>query len=154
VADAARFPQVRGSRPRPLNRATDTVYEQFLAEYQVEYDVGIADQIFTPNSYDAAWMLAAGAAWAHFQEGGEITGVNIARGLRKLSSGPAVVISPGGWPTLRSNFQQGISVNLNGASGPVDFDPATEETESPIQIWTIDANLAPQEVDVWFPPQE
>jgi branched-chain amino acid transport system substrate-binding protein len=151
VADPQRFPQVRGSRPQPLDRATDTVYETFLAEYQVEYDTAIADQIFTPNSYDAGWMLAAGAAWAVFRENNEITGTNIARGLRKLSAGPEVTVSSVGWSSLRSNFEQGRSVNLQGASGTLDYAPATEETESPIQIWGISGSKSPQELDVWYP---
>ncbi len=151
VADPQRFPQVRGSRPQPLDRTTDTVYEQFLAEYQLEYDAGIADQVFTPNSYDAAWMLAAGAAWAVFRENDQITGTTIARGLRRLSAGPEVVVSGGGWPTLRSNFEQGRSVNIQGASGTLDYAADTEETESPIQIWVIGSNKTPQEIDVWYP---
>jgi branched-chain amino acid transport system substrate-binding protein len=151
-ADPRRFPQVRGSRPRPLDRATDTVYETFLAEYQVAYDMAIADQVFTANSYDAAWMLAAGAVWAVRRENGNVTGTNIAKGLRKLSAGPPVIVSRIGWSDLRSSFEQGLSVNIQGASGALDYDPSTEETESPIQIWGIDGSKAIQELDVWDPP--
>ena len=150
-SNAARFPQVRGSRPRPLDRTVDKVYEQFLAEYQVFYQESIVDQIFTPNAYDAGWALAAGAAWAAYRENNQITGTNIARGLRKLSSGPAVEVSSGGWPTLRSNFEAGRSVNLLGASGALDFDPSTEETQSAMQIWTISASKTIVETDVWTP---
>lgn len=151
-ADSRRFSQVRGSRPRPLDRSTDTVYETFLAEYQVAYDTSIADQIFTANSYDAGWMLAAGAAWAAYRENNRITGTNIAKGLRRLSAGPAVIVSSVGWPDLRSSFEQGRSVNLAGASGAIDYDPETEETESPIQIWGITSSKTLTELDVWTPP--
>jgi branched-chain amino acid transport system substrate-binding protein len=151
-ADPARFPQVRGSRPRPLDPNTDTVYETFLAEYEVEYATEIADQVFTANAYDAAWMLAAGALWAVRQENGNVTGTTIARGLRKLSAGPEVIVSRIGWSELRSSFEQGLSVDIQGASGALDYDPATEETESPIQIWGITASKTIQELDVWTPP--
>jgi branched-chain amino acid transport system substrate-binding protein len=151
-ANPERFLQVRGSRPRPLDPSTDTVYETFLAEYEVEYETEIADQVFTANSYDAAWMLAAGALWAVRQENGNVTGTSIAKGLRKLSSGPEVIVSRIGWSELRSSFEQGNSVNIQGASGALDYDPGTEETESPIQIWGITASKTIQELDVWTPP--
>jgi ABC-type branched-subunit amino acid transport system substrate-binding protein len=150
-ANSARFSQVRGSRPRPLDRGTDTVYETFLAEYQVFFGEAVVDQIFTPNAYDAGWILAAGATWAAYRANNQITGVNMAKGLRKLSAGPEVEVSENGWPTLRSNFEAGRAVNIRGASGSLDFEPGTEETESPIQIWTITSSRTVSEIDVWEP---
>lgn len=150
-ASATRFSQVRGSRPKPLDRGTDTVYETFLAEYQVFFGEPVVDQVFTPNAYDAGWILAAGATWAAYRANNQITGVNMAKGLRKLSAGPVVEVSENGWPTLRSNFEQGRAVNIRGASGALDFDPGTEETASPMQIWSITSSRTISELDVWNP---
>jgi len=135
-ANSTRFGRVRATRPAPLDKDTDIVYATFLASYQTEYGQDAAGQVFTAHSYDAAWLLTYGATWALFQEDA-ITGRNIARGLRRLSSGSVLNVGPTSWVTIQQQFTAGNSINVRGASGPLDYDPVSEETTADIEIWTI-----------------
>lgn len=147
-ADSSRFAQVRGTRPKPLDPDRDLVYQRFLTAYDVAYDENVADDSFTANAYDAGWFIAFGAAWAVLREG-ELTGTNMARGLRKLSSGMAVEVGSNGWATVKQQFAAGTAVNIVGASGALDFDGADEETSTPIEIWSISATKQIQPLYTW-----
>jgi ABC-type branched-subunit amino acid transport system substrate-binding protein len=123
-----------------------SAYDAFVASYAVAYpDDDVTGRSFTAHSYDAAWLLACGAAWAHYQEGG-ISGLNIARGLRQLSSGVARNLQSDEWPPLLNAFEAGESVDVVGASGELDYDPITGETSGPIELWQISANGSEFEV--------
>jgi branched-chain amino acid transport system substrate-binding protein len=137
-ADSSRFTQIRGTRPKPLDPDRDLVYQRFLTAYDVANDEDVSDDSFTANAYDAGWFVALGAAWAILAEG-ELTGTNMARGLRKLSAGTAVEVGSNGWVTVKQQFSEGKPVNVVGASGALDFNPETEETSTPIEIWSITA---------------
>ena len=141
TADTSRFDQTRGSRPAPLNKNEDLVFADFLAKYLREFGEDAEQFSFTANAYDAAFLAAYGAAWAVLQEG-EVTGPNMARGLRRLSEGSSINVGPLGWNAVIQQFREGGTVNVQGASGDLDYDPATEETKTPIEIWEIIGNTA------------
>jgi len=149
-ADPARFPVVRGTRQAPRDPAEDLVYGQFVGAYAGEYGENVNQFSFTANAFDAAWLLAYGAAWALQQEGG-LSGGGIARGLRRVSAGTSLDVVPSSWLPVLDEFREGVSVNLNGASGDLDFDPATEETSGRIQTWRIDDEGGITGIGVWPP---
>jgi branched-chain amino acid transport system substrate-binding protein len=136
----ALFDTVRGTRPAP---AMGALFNAFAAAYAAEFSADPASSAFNPHAYDAGWLVAYGAAWSHLNEGG-ISGLGIARGLRKVSSGPTIEIQPADWPALVERFRTGEGVDVEGASGPLDYDPADEETVAPIELWQIVA--APETV--------
>jgi ABC-type branched-subunit amino acid transport system substrate-binding protein len=139
--DSTRLPQVRGTRPRPLDLQDDLVFQRFVVSYQGEYNVSqaaIANSPFAANAYDAGWLIAIGAAWATFQEDGDLRGRNMARGLRKISGGAVIEVGPSGWVLIQQQFEAGRSINLVGASGNLDYSPETEETTAPIEVWTVE----------------
>lgn len=135
AAEADFFPNVRGTGP---SLPSGFVYNSFSDSYRGFYAEEVSAYSYTAQSFDAAWMVFYGHAWAYYNEDA-ITGTTIARGLRKLSTGGDVDILPGEWPTVRQQFAEGIAVNVNGASGPLDYDTASEETEAPIDVWVINA---------------
>ncbi len=128
------FGKVRGSRPAP---ADGVVFNTFAASYRSEFDEDSTGSAFTPHSYDAAWMVLYGIAWASYNEE-EADGLGIGRGLRRLSSGESVDVLASSWSTIQASFKAGQSVDLRGASGALDYDPSTEETRSPIEVWSIE----------------
>lgn len=130
----ALFDDVRGTRPAP---AMGALFNAFAAAYAAEFSADPASSAFNPHAYDAAWLVAYGAAWSQLNEGG-ISGLGIARGLRRVSAGPTIEIQPSDWSTLVEQFRMGEGVNVQGASGPLDYDPATEETVAPIEVWQIE----------------
>jgi branched-chain amino acid transport system substrate-binding protein len=99
---------------------------------------------FAVNSYDGGWLVIYGAAWSFFNEPGmQITGVGVSRGLRHVSMGSSTDIRPANWPQVVSAFRQHMSVDVNGASGTLNFDPATNETTAPIEVWNVDTTVMP-----------
>ncbi len=133
------FPQVRGTRQRPLDRNDDPVFANFVTAYSTAnsgQDVG--QYSYAANAYDAAWLLVYGAAWALLREQGVLNGQNIARGLRRVSSGSRILLQPGNWVEGREAFRAGNSINVSGASGELDYDPDTEEIAGDIEVWSIE----------------
>lgn len=152
-ANDARFGAVRGTRPAPLDDTTDFVYAAFVAAYQSQYAENVRHFSFTAHSYDSAWLVMYGAAWALLQEGA-VTGPNIAAGLRQISNvgAPPIEIRATAWQTVVERFRAGQSVNLRGASGELDYDPTTEEVSGPVEVWTIGPKRELVPVHTWLPP--
>lgn len=131
---SSRWPQIRGTRP---SLPSGVVYDIFASRYRTEFTIDPAAYSFTAHAYDAAWLVLYGIVWAHFQEDA-INGKTIARGLRRISSGPKQTIQPSTFPAIIAAFMNGESVDVEGASGELDYDPETEETTAPVEIWTMD----------------
>ena len=145
-ANADVLSRIRGVRPKPPSDS-DPVFSAYLAAFANEYpQPGDADARipFAANTFDGTWMIAGGIAWALSQEQGVVSGVTIARGLRKMSSGSSTTtpLRRSGWSQLTNAFRSGESINIQGASGLLDYDLVTEEREGVVEIWLAcrDAN--------------
>ncbi len=132
-SSAALFPKIRGSRPAPAEGA---LFDSFAAAYVSTYVEDSTGSAYTPHAYDAAWLVIYGTAWATFNED-EVNGTTIARGLRKVSSGNAIDITPATWSTVVNEFRSGNGIDVRGASGALNYDSSTEETSAPIETWAI-----------------
>jgi len=136
------FPRIRGSRP---TRATGTVYNQFRSAYLARFMVPEAEfdrYQYAPYAYDAAWLVFAGAVWS-VQAHDELRGQYMAEGLAHVSSEDTGAMRfdllPGSWEGLSAELTGARDVNVAGASGALNFDPITDETSGPVDIWTIDS---------------
>ncbi len=134
-----RLEQISGTAP---SSSKTVVYEGFAAEYASKFGESADQTPYTGRAYDAAWLLIYGTAWSHYQESfqGSISGLGAARGLRMISDPNAqqIDVGPTEWNSLRAQFELGNRVNVQGASGALDFDPETGETSSAIDIWSMD----------------
>lgn len=127
--------QVRGTGPRVPE---GEVYDAFSAAFASAFAPETAEaSSYSAHAYDAAWLTLYGVAWAAAQEDG-LTGPDLARGLRRVSDGAPVAISSTAWAEVTAHFAAGEGVDVSGASGALDYDPATEETTAPIDVWRID----------------
>jgi branched-chain amino acid transport system substrate-binding protein len=143
-----RLAQVRGT---VVTQPAGQVYGSFAASYAAEYgadDVSVYS--YTAQSFDAAWLVIMGHAWALYQEG-EVSGINIARGMRRVSSGDETEIRPTNWNFVKASFEEGQSVDVVGASGELDYD-GTGETSAPIDVWTVLPSADDFEVVETFTP--
>jgi ABC-type branched-subunit amino acid transport system substrate-binding protein len=136
-APSALRARVRGTRPTPVSDA-DPVFNNFSGAYASEYKEDVTAFSFAAHTYDAAWLVFYGAASSSFASN-QVTGVGIAKGLRKLSSGKAYDIAPLNWGGILETLRGGGVVDVRGASGALDYDPVTEETSADIQVWVIGA---------------
>jgi branched-chain amino acid transport system substrate-binding protein len=139
----AAFPRVIGSRPAVPKGPT---FDLFKTSYTAGFRQDPNTFSFVSHSYDAAWLAFYGTARALRLER-RVTGLGIARGLRSLSDETAEVpVTPASWARITDALGSGGTVNLVGASGPLDYDAATEETTGFVDIWKISADAKTIEV--------
>jgi branched-chain amino acid transport system substrate-binding protein len=148
-ADPSVFPQIRGTRPQAPG---GTVFSTFRASYRSEFDEDVTQFTFTAHAYDAAWLAFLGSAWAVFQED-ELwpTGEGVALGIRHVavgSEGADITFQVDSWNAALTNLRGGEDIDVIGASGNLDYDPVTEETSAPIEVWVIDDDQQITPVDV------
>ncbi len=115
-------------------------YSDFASQFETAFGQDPATQSFVPNTYDAAMLIVVGAAWA--QANGVVNGTQIAAGLSHIEAplpdgGTKIPLEPSYLPTISAAFVGNMDVNLQGASGPLDFDPATGVAPGPIATWTF-----------------
>lgn len=137
AGSAVVFPRIVGSRPLVPE---GNVFDVFRTGYTAAFREDPNAFTFVPHAYDATWLVQYGSAYALRVEG-RVTGSGIARGLRRVApAGEELSVTPGSWKRIADDVSQSRPVNLTGASGRLDFDPATEETSGVIEIWKISAD--------------
>jgi branched-chain amino acid transport system substrate-binding protein len=137
------YERIRGTRPTPVD-AADPVFNNFSGAYASEYaGEDVTAFSFAAHMYDAAWLVFYGSASSLFSSG-QVTGPGIARGLRNVSSGKAYDIAPLSWGGILKTLRSGDPIDVQGASGALDYDPTTEETSAEIEVWVIGADATVQ----------
>ena len=138
LADATVRAQLNGSFGTEPAQGAGPAYLTFSQRFQSRYGVDASSYSFTAHSYDAMYLLALGAAYAmgpaHDQE---VTGVRLAQGLARVSSGTLYPLGPTAFVAAAAELSSGASINVDGTSGKLDFDPLTGDVTSPISIWRV-----------------
>jgi ABC-type branched-subunit amino acid transport system substrate-binding protein len=113
-------------------------YDTFADRYETRFGKELSTQAFIPHSYDAIYLLALAAAWASGPDGkGAVSGTRVAEGLTHLSSGDHFSLTPDAFTAAKVELQAGGSIDVDGTSGKLDFDPATGESAGPVQLWKV-----------------
>lgn len=135
--------RIRGTRPR--QRVGDGLTTAFASRYRIEFGETDVDALsFTSHAFDAGWLALYGAAWAVLREDG-VTPLNVARGLRRVSDGDDIDVGELSWPDMLDAFRAGRGIDVNGASGALDYDPETEERSEEgagFDVWRISTDGA------------
>ncbi len=130
--------QAEGALGTAPAQGAGPAYTQFATSFTSRFKVDPAQFSFTSHSYDAVYLLALGSMWAMGADGtGEVSGPRIAEGLEQLTSGPPLQFRPTDLTAMKAALQQGQTIDVRGASGELDFDPATGEAPSPIEVWRV-----------------
>lgn len=112
-------------------------YNQFNLRYKAKYN-GETPGSYTAQSYDALYTIAY-ALGAHAPEQ-RPTGASLALQMRRLIGGESFSVGESNFnaiiEVLRSNPD--AIVNINGASGPLDFDLERGEAPADIEAWMLD----------------
>lgn len=125
------FTRVRAARP---SVEATFEYQAFRDAYVARFD-GLDPGTISncPHGFDAMWVSALGAAWAASHE--TITGRSVARGIRQTFGGTVTASFVGSdWARSVTALQAGMRLDVTGASGPLDFDPVTEETMGAVEL--------------------
>ncbi|MEO6953745.1 MAG: ABC transporter substrate-binding protein [Polyangia bacterium] len=142
-ASTALLARVRGTGPANPDTPAG---QDFKTRYRGQFGVDATNIAFTSNNYDAVFAMAV--AMGALLPGSAVTGSFIADGMSRLSdpTGTSIDVGPNGFLSAYGMLAMGHSVNLQGASGPIDFDPVTGDVlTAPIEVWTIDTTTSPQQ---------
>ena len=131
------YPNIRGVFP---GSPSGPIYASFVSRYRAVF-VGEdpEDASYSAHTYDATWLALYGAAWAEYQRKGELTGINLAYGLQRISDaeGFPVNVERDTWNAVKREFKAGRGIDITGASGDLKYDPVTEETTATVVYWKI-----------------
>jgi branched-chain amino acid transport system substrate-binding protein len=131
--------RIWGTAPRNVGDSDYVPWQSFKTAYQSAHQVNPGDFQFIANAYDALYTIALGAA------GTDFSGPQIAAGMTKLSSGDKVNANQSalsGALTLRADGQ---SIDLEGASGPLDFNADGDPTIGEISLWCFEDSNVPSQ---------
>ena len=119
---------------------TDAGAKQFINDYRESY--GEDPTIYAANAYDTVMAIALAIARA-----GEVSGVAVRDNLRAIANPPGEVITHIEFDQAFSLLDQGVEINYEGVSGPVDFDEWGDMASGVFEIWRIeDCEVVTQEL--------
>lgn len=132
------LPQLSGALGTTPAQGTGTAYADFRSRYRDRFRIDANDFSFTSHSYDAAFLVMLGAAYAT-GDNGALTGGRISEALTKVSVGTGMSfrLSPMTWRDASAALAAGRSVNLDGTSGQLDFDLDAGAPASPYEVWQV-----------------
>jgi ABC-type branched-subunit amino acid transport system substrate-binding protein/tRNA A-37 threonylcarbamoyl transferase component Bud32 len=118
--------------------STTAANARFVARYNEAFSDSVT-RTFSPNSsYDAFYVIAY-AAYALGDA--PITGANLARAIPRLTPpGPVIDVGPTEIFDAINKLAGGGRVDLNGATGPLDFDPATGDALVDLAVLCVDVD--------------
>jgi branched-chain amino acid transport system substrate-binding protein len=134
--------RVRGTVPGTNN----SLFQAFSLKYSGKY--GSFPNVFgQAGSYDSVYLLAY--AIASLGSNATVDGTGISNGMTKMVGGNAIDVGVGQMQTAVNTLMGGSAIDINGSSGPLDFDVKAHEAPSDIDVWcvTIDGQGNPQFLD-------
>ena len=136
--------RVRATRPAAPD---GIVYFNLRGSLNAEFGLEADNFSFVAQSYDALFVLALGMVWADARGLDLSSGASIARGMRRLSDGPEAPLGATAWDGVVDALGADQSVDVRGASGEIDFDPATRQVVGDIEVLDVDTS-APGEPEL------
>jgi branched-chain amino acid transport system substrate-binding protein len=118
--------------------STTAANARFVARYNEEYGDSVT-RTFSPNSsYDAFYVIA----YATYALGdAPVTGAALATAILRLTPpGPTIDVGPSGIFDAINKLASGGRVDLNGATGPLDFDPVTGDARVDLAVLCVDVD--------------
>jgi branched-chain amino acid transport system substrate-binding protein len=123
-------------------QGTGIAFADFRSRYRDLFGIEASDFSFTAHSYDAAFLIMLCAAYAA-RDNGAVTGPRMSEGIAKLSlptgsdGGMSFQLKPTAWREASSELNAGRPINVEGASGQLDFDLDAGAPSSPYEIWQV-----------------
>jgi branched-chain amino acid transport system substrate-binding protein len=134
VSDPAILCSLVGTNPaNPRGR----LYDAFGLKFEARF--GAAPGTFAANAYDAAYLVAFAYAAARGAGNVDPDGFALSAGLNRLSSGAPIELGVNDFGKALTELSASATqaVDVNGVSGPLDFD-GNGEAPSGIEMWRLD----------------
>jgi branched-chain amino acid transport system substrate-binding protein len=146
-ADAAKDPDILtvANAPYELSGSLGTApaqgagaaYPIFRDSYLAKFGIDPSDFSFTSHSYDAMYLLGLGASYGT-GTGRTLSGRTMADAMNLVSSGPMLELRPTDYVSMSNALASGMSINVEGNSGHLDFIPDAGAPYSPMELWEIE----------------
>lgn len=127
---------VRGAIGTAPASPEGTAFEVFRESLLHEFNSDASQFSFVGHSYDAAFVGAYGIIYAS-HAATDFDGRLVADGMALLASGDAITVGNGDFSRAVSALSVGTAIDIEGTSGPLDFDPTTGEAPGDIEIWVV-----------------
>lgn len=144
--DSAKDPAIITSETLPLiqnafgfapAQGAGLAYPAFSDRYILKFQADPANYSFLSHSYDAMYVLGLAYAYAYGAGGGTPDGQVLRQGIEKVSSGTSYTLEPTNLSGMLSAMKSGTGVDIDGASGKLNFNPDAGAPSSPIERWQI-----------------
>ncbi|WNG55185.1 amino acid ABC transporter substrate-binding protein [Archangium gephyra] len=138
LADSLAASQAQNFYGTAPAQGTGQAFSTFRARFLDKYKKEPAAYAYTSNAYDAMYLLALGASYSQ-STSNAVTGVKIAEALMRVSSGSSSTstqLTNSNFTGLAAQLASGQSVNIEGASGPLNFD-VNGEARAPVELWQV-----------------
>jgi branched-chain amino acid transport system substrate-binding protein len=123
--------RIRGTAPG----TNGPLFQRFSNSYEGKYKV--RPQAFgTAGSYDSTYLVAYAMASL---AGKGISGAALGEAMAKMVGGTRTEIKPDTLSAAFGTLVMGGALDVDGASGPLDFDLVKHEAESDIDVWCVAA---------------
>ncbi|MGV3619442.1 MAG: ABC transporter substrate-binding protein [Archangium sp.] len=146
LGDAAKDPVItegtlgrvlEGSYGTAAAQGAGTAFTTFRDAYKTRYGVDPLTFSYASHSYDATWLMMLSAAWAS-QNGATITGTAMGDGMARMQAAvPATPLRADKWIALSTELSRGTTVNVEGTSGPLEFDLDAGVPRSSYEVWQV-----------------
>ncbi len=134
--------RIRGTVPG-VNENTNQLFKLFRLAYQSKFQ---SNAMLCPNMrcpdvfgmagvYDSVYLLSL--AMASIPPSMPITGAGIAAGMTKMTGGTKFQIGMDKLQDAINLIASGKALDVDGASGPLQFDNTAHEAPSDIQVWCV-----------------
>ena len=111
-------------------------FASFRDSFRTRYGTDPNSFSYTSHSYDAMWLVMLASAFA--QSTNELSGPRLREGMGKLSAAQASIpVRVDKWTEASNLLLGGQSINVEGASGPLDFDLDAGVPGAPHEVWQI-----------------
>lgn len=137
VIDVATLDELAGSVGTAPAQGAGSTFPSFRDRFLAKFMADPSSFSFTSHSYDAMYLLMLSAAWAS-NAGGAVTGVRMAEGMQNVSMGAMTPLAPPNFTPAVTAMQARTPIDVEGASGKLNFDPAGGAPSSPYELWTIE----------------
>lgn len=139
ILDAVTLDELAGSTGTAPAQGAGSTFGSFRDRFQSKFMADPSNFSFTSHSYDAMYLLMLSAAWASNQ-GGAVTGLRMADGMRNVSGGAPYSLEPVSFTPAVTAMQGHTPIDVEGASGKLNFDPDGGAPSSPYEVWLIEAD--------------
>jgi len=130
-------PELEGRLGTAPAQGAGAAFGSFSDSFLVRYGIRPDSYSFTSHAFDAAWLTLVATAWAAQNNGG-VTGARMREGMAQLSgTGTPTQLLDTNWSALSNAMLEGRAVNVEGSSGPLDFNLDTGTPSAPYEVWQV-----------------